>query len=266
MAERDYVLGTHDDEISRLGLQHAVWRRQALDGWMFAGFTRGQTIVDVGCGPGWASADLAEIAGSDGRVIAIERSRRFLDALRQRNIANVETFEADLDEDALPDVAADGAWVRWVFAFVKRPKELVAKIRRALKPNGALVIHEYFNYASWRIAPRSEVFESFVTTVMESWRTNGGEPDIGLQLPQWLTEQGFTIRRLRPIIDFAKPADFLYQWPKAFVRTGVERLVELKLMTPEQARAVFDDVAQRETAGTMLMSMPAVVEIVASAG
>ena len=30
-AERDYVLGTHDDEVMRLGLQHRVWRPRALD-------------------------------------------------------------------------------------------------------------------------------------------------------------------------------------------------------------------------------------------
>ena len=31
--ERDYVLGTHDEELARLGLQHRVWRRVVLDCW-----------------------------------------------------------------------------------------------------------------------------------------------------------------------------------------------------------------------------------------
>lgn len=265
MTERDYVLGTHDDEISRLGLQHAVWRRQALDGWMHAGFTRGQTIIDVGCGPGWAALDLAEIVGRDGRVIAIERSRRFLDALRQRNAPNIELIEADLDEDSLPAIAADGAWVRWVFAFVKRPKELLTKIRAMLAPHGRLVIHEYFDYSTWRVTPRSERFESFVAAVMDSWRASGGEPDIALQLPQWLTELGVVVRRMRPIIDFTTPSDFLYQWPKTFIEIGLERLVAIGRVTADDARAVLDDVAEREARGDMLMITPAVMEIVATA-
>src|SRR5258708_21651917 len=62
-AERDYVLGTHDDEVARLGLQHRVWRARALDAWRRPGFTVGQTLLDIGCGPGLASADLAEIVG-----------------------------------------------------------------------------------------------------------------------------------------------------------------------------------------------------------
>ena len=61
--DRDYVLGTHDEEIARLGLQHRVWRPRALDAWTRAGFTQGQTLLDVGCGPGHASVDLAELVG-----------------------------------------------------------------------------------------------------------------------------------------------------------------------------------------------------------
>ena len=66
--EKDYVLGTHDEEIARLGLQHRVWRPRVLDAWRRAGFTLGQTILDVGCGPGHATLDLAEIVGPRGRA------------------------------------------------------------------------------------------------------------------------------------------------------------------------------------------------------
>ena len=60
--ERDYVLGTHDDEINRLGLQHSVWRPKVLDAWRRAGFTVGQTIIDVGSGPGHATRHVRDHA------------------------------------------------------------------------------------------------------------------------------------------------------------------------------------------------------------
>jgi len=119
--ERDYVLGTRDDEIARLGLQHRVWRPRALDAWRRAGFSVGQTLLDVGCGPGFAALDLAEIVGPSGKVLAIDRSRRFLDATvagcRQRGLHNVAPIELDLDEGTLPAIEADGAWCRWALAF-----------------------------------------------------------------------------------------------------------------------------------------------------
>ena len=75
MTEKDYVLGTNAEEISRLGLQHRVWRPRALDAWRRAGFRAGQVILDIGAGPGYAALDLAEIVGPTGKVIALERSR-----------------------------------------------------------------------------------------------------------------------------------------------------------------------------------------------
>src|SRR5262245_9010038 len=104
--EGDYVLGTHDEEVERLGLQHRVWRPRVLDAWSRAGFSTGQTILDIGCGPGHATFDLAGIVGPTGRVVGLERSRRFLDVLeserRRLGLENVETREVDLDENDLP--------------------------------------------------------------------------------------------------------------------------------------------------------------------
>ena len=265
--DRDYVLGTHDQEIARLALQHRVWRARALDAWRRAGFTVGQTLLDIGCGPGYATLDLAEIVGPSGRVIAMDRSRRFLDALEAarapRGLDNIQAHELDLDEADLPAAGADGAWARWVFAFVRRPRELLARVRGALKRGGALVLHEYFDYTTWRLAPRSAPIEEFVRAVMESWRESGGEPDIGLDLPRWLEELGFENRSLRPIIDVIPASDFLWQWPKAFIDVGLRRLVELGRMDAQRAKVVTEGFAAAEAAPGTLMVTPAVLEIIA---
>src|SRR5689334_5306555 len=123
--ERSYVLGTHDEEIARLGLQHSVWRPRASAAWQRAGFTTGHTLVDLGCGPGFATLELASIVGPGGRVIGLDRSRRFLDHLEARvralGLDHVEAHELDLDEAELPAVRADGVWARWVYSFVRDP-------------------------------------------------------------------------------------------------------------------------------------------------
>jgi SAM-dependent methyltransferase len=265
--DKDYVLGTHDDEISRLALQHRVWRPRALDAWRRAGFTAGQTLLDIGCGPGYASVDLAETVGPAGRIVAIDRSRRFLDALEatclQRGLDNIVTHELDLDEASLPTLGADGAWCRWVFAFVKRPRDLLARIGGALKPGGVLVFHEYFDYSTWRLAPRLPEMEEFVSVVKESWRASGGEPDIGLDLPRWLEELGCEIKTLRPIIDIVPASNFVWQWPKAFLHVGLRRLVDLGHLSSDRALAISQAFAASEAAPHTLMITPAVLEVIA---
>src|SRR6516165_9363031 len=164
--ERDYVLGTHHEEIERLGLQHRVWLPRASDAWRRAGFSVGHTLLDVGCGPGWATLDLAGIAGPTGRAIGIDRSRRFLDAARARaraiGCAQAEFHELDLDEQPLPNVRVDGIWSRWVYAFVKDPRALLARVAALLKPGGTMVLHEYVDYRSWRVSPPRPEFAWFV--------------------------------------------------------------------------------------------------------
>jgi ubiquinone/menaquinone biosynthesis C-methylase UbiE len=82
-SDADYVLGTHDEEVARLGLRHRVWRPIATDCWRRAGITTGSRIIDVGAGPGYATVDLAEIVGPTGEVLAVERSARFLEVAKQ---------------------------------------------------------------------------------------------------------------------------------------------------------------------------------------
>ena len=112
-------------------LQHRVWRPRALDAWRRAGITVGDTVLDVGSGPGHAALDLAEIVGPSGRVLAIDRSRRFLDWLEAaraaRGLAHLTTHEVDLDEERLPQVScrrrlvALGVRVRAASARPARP-------------------------------------------------------------------------------------------------------------------------------------------------
>jgi SAM-dependent methyltransferase len=265
--EKDYVLGTHDEEVARLGVQHRVWRARALDAWVRAGFAPGQTLLDVGCGPGHASVDLADIVGASGRVVAIDRSQRFLRVLettrRARGLTQIEPLELDLDEGELPDVAADGAWSRWVFAFVRKPRRLLEQVASRLKPGAALVLHEYFDYRTWRVTPRSSDFEALVDIIMESWRAAGGEPDIGLELPRWLAELGFDVRGLTPIVHIVPTSSFMWQWPQSFIGTGIARLVEIGAMSAQRGAEIEAAYTASAAAPGTLMVTPAVLEIIA---
>ena len=81
--ETEYVLGTDRAELERLGLQHQLWLAQATAAWERAGFRRGHQILDVGCGPGFATLDLAQRVGRRGKVVAVDISHRFLTHLEE---------------------------------------------------------------------------------------------------------------------------------------------------------------------------------------
>jgi ubiquinone/menaquinone biosynthesis C-methylase UbiE len=255
VSERDYVLGTHDAEIARLRLQHR------------AGITQGQTVVDVGCGPGYAALDLAEIVGPKGRVIAVERSARFLDALRDAAkhdaLDNIVTVEADITEGSLPDMPADAAWCRWVFSWLTKPERGVANIARALKPGGVAVFHEYLDYGTWALAPRSDAFAELVQAIIASVEKTGANIDSAVRLPRLLEDAGFEIVSLTPIVDIVGPENYVWQWPTSFARDFHTKLVDDGLITAERANDALADIARAEKEPGTRMITPMVLEIVA---
>jgi SAM-dependent methyltransferase len=266
--ENDYVLGTHDDEIARLGLQHRVWRPRVLSAWRSAEIGPGHTVLDLGCGPGYASMDLAELVGPSGRVVAVDKSERFLAALAamscERSLGNIGVYLADLDAGAFPDVAVDRAWCRWVFAFVQDPRSVLARLAAALRPGGILVLHEYFDYGTWRSAPRCPELEEFVRAVMASWRASGGEPDIALSLLPWLAESGFELRSVCPLLDVIEPHHPSWQWLRSFIEVGRRRLVDLGQLTSDGAESIWRAFTALDATPGARMITPAVLEIVAA--
>src|SRR6266513_3796631 len=90
-ADRAYILGTHEQELARLGLQHRAWRPVALDCWQRAGITVGKRVLDVGAGPGYAAVDLAEIVGPTGGVVALERSENFVHARSEEHTSELQS-------------------------------------------------------------------------------------------------------------------------------------------------------------------------------
>jgi hypothetical protein len=98
---------------------------------------------------------------------------------------------------------------------------------------------------------------------MKSWRSAGGEPDIGLDLLAWLPAEGFELRSVQTFSDALTPRDFAWHWPKTFVSVGLDRLVDLGEMTREEANHVRDEFAILETTPHVRMITPPVVEMIA---
>ena len=266
-AERDYVLGTHDAEIERLGLQHEAWRSTAIESWNRAGIARGWHVLDLGAGPGHASLDLARAVGPEGSVTAVERSGRFAQAGRDAALVygcgNIHYRELDLMLDPLPEGSFDAAWCRWVCSFLPDPAPLIEGLSRRLRAGGVAVFHEYADYASWRYSPRLPLLEEYVAHVMRTWRDGGGEPDIAMSLPPLLRTAGFSVRSATPHIFCVGPGDDRWRWISTFVESNCERLLELGTCDTGWVESVRAELRHAEADQDALLLTPMVLEVIA---
>ncbi len=108
---------------------------------------RGGTVVDLGAGVGYFTWRLAEAVGPEGRVIAVDIQPGMIERLKQnlaeRGVTNVETVLGTEADPKLPPGSADLVLLVDVYHEIQQPELTMDAVRRALKPDGRLVVIEY---------------------------------------------------------------------------------------------------------------------------
>ncbi len=267
----DYVLGTHNDEHARLGMQHSLWQEFVLDAWKRAGICTGTRVVDVGAGPGFATMDLADIVGATGHVTAVEISSKFAQEVKDqanvRGLKNISVHIVDLMHEDIPlgsaGVTFDAAWCRWVCMFVPDVGALVRCVHNALRAGGVAVFHEYVHYETYGLQPPTPGIDSFTQAAMKSFSARGGNANIAGTLLKELRQHGFEIMSIKPIARSARPHEPLWQWPAGFIRTYLPRLVELGQVDNAFAANVLAELVRAEQDPQSIMLTPTVLEIIA---
>ncbi len=115
------------------------------------GLPAGSRILELGCGPGFWSLALAEIAGQAGQVLACDASREWLSMLADTH-PPAWVFPIRCKLPGLPLAAdwADFIWAAFVIHEVPDLPALAGEMRRVMKPGGRVAILE------WRPNPASQ--------------------------------------------------------------------------------------------------------------
>lgn len=270
MADREYVLGTGNDELARLAQQHRLWSNTAHEAWLDARLLPGHRVLDVGCGPGHAAFDLATLVTARGEVVGVDESPAFVahvdEQAERRFLPQLRAVVGDVQRlgDCLGGATFDLAYARWVLCFVRDPEAVVRGVGAALKPGGRLVIHDYFDYGSMTMAPRRRSHDLAVAATMQSWRQNGGDPDVMGRVPRLLAAHGFTADRLRQHQRIARGRDAMFAWPDTWWRTFAPKLVAMQLLTAADCAQLFADLDEIRHSETDWVQCPVVYEVIAT--
>ena len=267
MAEKQaYILGTDQQELYRLGLQHEVWSEEAQTGWRLAGFKGEQTFLDLGCGPGYCSTELAFLAGEKGRVIAIDKSAGFIAHLEQVTAQyglNIQPIHTDFDQMELEANSLDGMYCRWALAWLPNPVEVLQKVYEALKPGGRMVIHEYYDWSTLQTEPFRPALMQAITMALKSFKDSEGEINIGRELPSALLTMGMKIVNTRPMSKIATPDNVIWQWPKSFFYSYFPRLVNAGYLTEHEKDLALQEMEQLEKTPGASICTPLMFEVIA---
>jgi predicted methyltransferase len=154
------VSATHVLAQDRTTQEHRREQWQNVDA-IFAemGVRPGASVADIGAGDGFFTSRLARSVGPDGRVFAVDIDDAAIAQLRKRlqedGVENVTIVKGALDDPKLPDAALDAALIVNAYHEMEQHQLMLAALRRALKPDGRLVIVEPVT-ASKRGRPRAD--------------------------------------------------------------------------------------------------------------
>jgi SAM-dependent methyltransferase len=158
----------------------------------------GLDILDVGCGPGTITVDLARRVGP-GRVIGVDSAEEVIgiatatatatadrDAVTNVRFAVGDTYALDFD-----DASFDIVHAHQMLQHLSDPVTALAEMGRICRPDG-LVAARDGDYGGFAWYPADPWLDTWLDLYGRVARHNGGEPDAGRRLGAWARAAGFT--------------------------------------------------------------------------
>ena len=244
----EYRFGYGREEMERLENQHRVWVEDNRRFLARAGFGEGATVVDLGCGPGFTTLDLARVVGPEGRVIAVDRDgERSLPFLEERaaaaGLSNIETRAIELESFELPDASVDGVYGRWVLMYLSESdaEALVANVAKWLRPGATCALAEFCNYRHIHMHPPSAHLPAIAEALMRAVTGKRGcNPEIGNALPGLLNRAGLDVT-FNVVTKAVRATTPEWSWPDALFREHVPGLVDDGYLSRDAQDAFFAD-------------------------
>lgn len=194
----------------------------------------GLDLLDVGCGPGTLSVDLARRV-APGRVVAVDTSAEVVAVAREhaheRAATNVEVRAGDFRTLGLEPGSFDVVHAHQVLQHLRDPVAALRTMATLARPDGGIVAARDADYAAMSWAPAEERLDRWLALYQAVTTRNGAEADAGRHLPRWARLAGLRdITYTTSTWTFATPDD--RAWWSA---TWADRIVSSRLA--EQAVA-----------------------------
>ncbi len=176
----------------RLGVLARTWRADTVGLLARAGVGSGMRCLDLGCGAGAVTLELARIVGPEGHVTGIDADERVLGLTRaevaRQRLTHVAFRVADVFDTG--DISAfDVVYCRLLLHHVSRPVELLRRMWAAVAPGGTIVVQDA-DFDGLFCDPPNDGFEFYRQMYPRIVARRGGDATAGRKLHRYFGEAG----------------------------------------------------------------------------
>jgi ubiquinone/menaquinone biosynthesis C-methylase UbiE len=189
MAPDTYSHGHHDSV-----LRSHRWRTaENSAGYLLPLLRPGQTMLDIGCGPGTITLDLARRI-APGRVLGIDVAAAALEEAEAgragSGVDNVMFSVGDVYALDMPDGSFDIVHAHQVLQHLSDPVAALREMRRGVAPDGVVAVRDS-DYGAFTWAPADPRLDRWLELYHRLTERNQAEADAGRFLPRWVRDAGF---------------------------------------------------------------------------
>lgn len=157
------------------------------------GVPAGSRCLDVGCGGGDVTFELARAAGPTGRAVGVDIDETKLNIARQEaaqhGLSNIEFKVGDVTQRE-PDELFDLIYARFLLTHLPDPGALLATLRRHTRVSGVVIVED-IDFRGHFSEPGCPALVQYVDWYTKLVQRRGADPNIGPRLPRLLREAGF---------------------------------------------------------------------------
>jgi ubiquinone/menaquinone biosynthesis C-methylase UbiE len=154
----------------------------------------GTALLDVGCGPGTITTDLAGRV-APGDTIGVDREPSVVAAaqrlLGSRPASHIEFRTGDAYALEFEDGSFDVVHAHQLLQHLSDPVAALAEMRRVLRPGGVLAVRDS-DYGAFVWAPSDPLLDRWMQLYHDVCTRNGADADAGRRLLGWARTAGFT--------------------------------------------------------------------------
>ena len=235
-----YIHG-HSDSVLR---SHRWRTAENSAAYLLPHLSEGMRLLDVGCGPGTLTVDLARRVGPDGTVVGVDVSAAVVHEATAHataeGAANVTFHAGDFLALELAEGSFDVVHAHQLLQHLRDPVAALAAMARLARPGGIVAARDsdYAAFTWWPEVPALSHWQDLYRRVA---RANGGEPDAGRRLLSWAHAAGLDdVIATSSTWTFATPEDRAWwggMWADRVVGSAIgERAIELGLAGRDDLR------------------------------